>query len=140
MHVTKPTNEPPADIVKKKWADKFTKVEITSAQLEARFSTFQLSNNLKPRLPEGWALKTSKSSSRFPPKVKQYLQEKFHIGEVTNLKANPLQVSVDVKCTRDDSGKRLFSASECLQPQQIKGFFFGMAAEKKKSISDPSSI
>ncbi len=134
VHVTKPTNEPPADIVKKKWADKFTKVEITPAQLEARLSTFKLSNNLKPCLPQGWALKTSKSSSWFPPKVEQYLQEKFHIGEVTNLKANPLQVSVDMKCARDNSGKQLFSASECLQPQQIKGFFSRMTAAKKKSI------
>ncbi len=43
-----------------------------------------------------------------------------------------------MKCTRDDSGKQLFSASECLQPQQIKGFF--LAAAKKRSMSDPSSI
>jgi hypothetical protein len=37
-------------------------------------------------------------------------------------------------------GKRMFSASECLSAQQIRGAFSRLAAAKRKGVLDPSSV
>ena len=52
-------------------------------------------------------------ATRFPDKVRNYLQEKFDVGYAIGHKADPVQVSTDMRCARDELGKKLFAASEC---------------------------
>ena len=138
-HTFQKKNEPVEDIVKRKWASLFTgTVPVDHASIEAQLSAVQLIKGKD--LPQGWALKKSKKSKRFPIKVKQYLMEKFQVGETTGNKVDPLQVSVDMRCARDEQGKRMFSASECLSAQQIRGAFSRMSAAKRKGALDPSSV
>ena len=138
-HTFQTKNEPVEDIVKRKWASLFTATApVDHASIEGQLSAVQLIEG--KNLRQGWALKKSKKSKRFPIKVKQYLIDKFQVGETTGNKVDPLQVSVDMRCARDDDGKRMFSASECLSAQQIRGAFSRMAAAKRKGTLDPSSV
>ena len=45
-----------------------------------------------------------------------------------------------MRCARDEDGKRMFSASECLSTKQIRGAFSRMAAAKRKGTLDLSSV
>ena len=85
-------------------------------------------------LQKGWALKVPKRATRFPDNVRNYLQEKFDVGNATGHKADPVQVSVDMRCAGDELGGRLFAASECLQTQQIRSFFSRLVAAQKKRV------
>ena len=138
-HTFQPRNEPIADIVKRKWADLFTgSGPADHASIEAELAAVHL--NESQTLPRGWALKKSKPSKRFPARVKQYLIDKFQVGETTGNKVDPLQVSVDMRCARDEDGRRMFPAAECLSAQQIRGAFSRMAAAKRKGVLDASSV
>ena len=55
-------------------------------------------------------------------------------------KADPVQVSIDVRCAKDELGKRLFAASECLQTQQIRSFFSRLAAAQRKKVQSPADL
>ena len=98
--------------------------ENLSSQLENKLSSLRLTENLivttHQVLQEGWALKVPKRAIRFPEKVRNYLEEKFDVGYATGHKADPVQVSIDMRCATDELGKPLFAASECLQTQQIR--------------------
>ena len=48
-------------------------------------------------LPEGWALKTAKKSSRFNESQRKYLEEKFELGQQTGHKQNPEKVARDTR-------------------------------------------
>ena len=85
-------------------------------------------------------MKVPKRESRFPDKVRNYLQEKFDVGYATGHKADPVQVSIDMRCARDELGKRLFAASECLQTQQIRSFFSRLAAAQRKKVQSPADL
>ena len=91
-------------------------------------------------LQKGWALKVPKRATRFPDKVRNYLQEKFDVGYATRPKADLVQVSVDMRCARDELGKRLVAASECLQTQQIRSFFSRLAAAQRKKVQSPADL
>ena len=91
-------------------------------------------------LQKGWALKVPKRATRFPDKVRNYLQEKFDVGYATGPKADLVQVSIDMRCARDELGKRLFAASECLQTQQIRSFFSRLAAAQRKKVQSPADL
>ena len=93
-HIYKEASEPLGDHINGKWAEQFEK--------------------------KGWALNTSKKVAWFPEKVKNYLKEKFEAGNATGHKEDPVQVSVDMKCARDELGQRMFSAGGCPKPQQIR--------------------
>ena len=83
-------------------------------------------------LPEGWAGREStKSRHRFNSKQKRYLEGKFQHGETTGIKANPDDVSKEMRCLRDENGKRIFTVEEFLRPQQISSFFSRMACKRK---------
>ncbi|CAB4035065.1 Hypothetical predicted protein, partial [Paramuricea clavata] len=106
-----PKNEPVEDIVKQKWTGLFTRtIAEDHASIGVQLSAVQLIEG--KNVPRGWALKKSEKSKKFSIKVKQYLIEKFQLGETTGNKVNPLQVSVDMRCARNEDGKRMFSASE----------------------------
>ena len=85
-------------------------------------------------------MKVPKRATRFPDKVRNYLQEKFDVGYATGPKADLVQVSIDMRCARDELGKRLFAASECLQTQQIRSFFSRLAAAQRKKVQSPVDL
>ena len=85
-----------------------------------------------PCLPEGWAGRESaKPRHRFNSKQKRYLEGKFKHGETTGVKANPDDVSKEMRCLRDENGKRIFTVEEFLCPQQIFLFFSRMACKRR---------
>ena len=85
-----------------------------------------------PCLPEGWAGRESaKPHHRFNSKQKRYLEGKFKHGETTGVKANPDDVSKEMRCLRDKNGKRIFTVEEFLRPQQISSFFSRMACKRR---------
>ena len=145
-HSFKDVSEPLGDKVIKKWAEQFQQVtsENLSSQLENKLSSLRLTEDLSVTthqvLQKGWALKVPKRATRFPDKVRNYLQEKFDVGYATGHKADPVQVSIGMRCARDELGKRLFAASECLQTQQIRSFFSRLAAAQRKKVQSPSDL
>jgi hypothetical protein len=80
-------------------------------------------------LPQGWALKSSKKAGRFNDNQKQYLDDKFRIGQQTGHKADPTQVAHDLRYPKNGDGSRRFSVNEFLTPQQIKSYFSRTAAK-----------
>ena len=80
-------------------------------------------------LPRGWALKSSKKGGRFNNNQKQYLDDKFSIGQHSGRKADPAQVAQDMRYAKSDDGSRRFSVNEFLTPQQIKSYFSRAAAK-----------
>ena len=63
-----------------------------------------------PCLPEGWACRES-AMPRHQLNSKQirYMKEKFKHGETTGIKASPDDVSEEMRCLRDQSGKGTFT-------------------------------
>ena len=107
-HTFQDVSEPLGDRIMKKWAEQFEQVPTSgnlSSQLESKLSSIHLTDNLSvssyKALQKGWALKIPKRGPRFPDKVRNYLQEKFDIGNTTGHKSDPVQVSVDMRCARD---------------------------------------
>lgn len=143
-HSFQDVSEPLGDKVIKKWAEQFQQVtsENLSSQLENKLSSLHLREDLSVTthqvLQKGWALKVPKRATLFPDKVRNYLQEKFDVGNATGHKADPLQVSIDMICARDELGRRLFAASECLQTQQIRSFFLKACRSSEKEGAKPS--
>ena len=66
---------------------------------------------------------------RFNSKQRRYLEEKFKHGETKGIKANPDDVSKEMRW--DQSGKRIFTVKEFLRPQQITSFFSRMACKRR---------
>lgn len=82
----------------------------------------------------GWALRlTQTSRARFLDKQKEYLTNKFLIGEKTDQKANPVHVARSMMTTRDEIGKRMFSSAEFLTAKQRTSFFSRLAAKRNLS-------
>ena len=85
-----------------------------------------------PRLPEGWACRESAMPRhRLNSKQRRFLEETFTHGGTTGIKANPDDVSKEMRCLRDKSGKRIFTVKEFLRPQQITSFFSRMACKRR---------
>ena len=85
-------------------------------------------------LPEGWALKLAKKSTRFNETQKKYLEEKFNLGQQTGHKQNPEQVARDMRLAKKTDGSRLFSSDEFLTAQQIQSFFSRMAYKLRHAV------
>ena len=81
----------------------------------------------------GWALHRPRAGSvRFTDKVKKYLTAKFDLGEQSGPKADPQQVSNDMRKTRDEQNRRLFERDEWLTKSQVQGFFSRLAASRRR--------
>ena len=97
--------------------EQFTRVQIHQ-------STAGTTSSSETTLSMGWALKSNTTTRvRFNEKQKQYLRDKFSIGESTGNKANPVAVAKSMISARDSNGQRLFSSAEFLTSQQISSFF-----------------
>jgi len=88
----------------------------------------------------GWGLKRQKSCSRFPVKVKAYLNDKFLIGEETGNKGSPTLVAGETRRERDDKGDRLFLGADCLSSQQVAAYFSRLAVTKRKHGSLTTTV
>ena len=65
---------------------------------------------------------------------KEFIIERFDHGEVTGNKEDPSAVDIkQMRCLKNESNKRVFSASEYLTPQQIGSPFFSRLAAKKRA-------
>lgn len=82
-------------------------------------------------IQQGWALKTSKKSKRFNDNQKSYLNDKFQIGQETGIKADPEDVSQDMRHAKMENGERRFTVDEFMTSQQIKSYLSRRAAKVK---------
>ena len=102
-HAFQDVSEPLGDKVIKRWAERFQQAtsENLSSQLENKLSSLRITEDLSVTthqvLQKGWALKVPKRATRFPDNVRNYLQEKFDLGNATGHKADPVQVSIDMR-------------------------------------------
>ncbi len=89
------------------------------------------SRRTKPLLPMGWAIKTGQGTrSRFTEKRKNYLIQKFEIGESSGMKLNATTVAKSMLSAKDSNGMKLFTKDEFLTSQEISGFFSRLSAKK----------
>ena len=87
----------------------------------------------------GWALPKPRAGSlRFTEKVKNYLTARFDLGEQTGRKADPQQVSNDMRKAKDEQNNRLFDRKEWLTKSQVQGFFSRLAATRRRK-QDPAT-
>jgi hypothetical protein len=87
----------------------------------------------KNTLSQGWALRVTKTATRFNDQQKSYLNEKFAIGKETGHKLDAATVSQDMRYAKDENGNRRFVLSEFLTPQQVQSYFSRRASKLKKS-------
>ena len=80
-------------------------------------------------LMQGWAQKGMKKATHFS----QYLDAKFQIGQESDHKADPEEVSREMRYARKENGERLFNVEEFLTAQQIQGYFSRAAAKLKNA-------
>ena len=90
-------------------------------------------------LMQGWALKGMKKATRFSESQRQYLDAKFQIGQESGHKADPEEVSREMRYARKENGGRLFKVEEFLTPQQIQGYFSRAAAKLKNATVTQSA-
>ena len=87
-------------------------------------------------LPQGWALRSSKKSTRFSEAQRWYLESKFKVGQETGLKFDPVDVARDMRYARNQQGAKLFKVDEFLTAQQIQSNFSRRASKLRHSHSD----
>ncbi|CAH3192440.1 unnamed protein product [Porites evermanni] len=90
-------------------------------------------DKLHSTLEMGWALKTTRSRTQFTEEQRKFLTEQFLIGEECGKKADPQQVSQEMRRVRDEKAARIFSGKDILSPQQVAGFFSRLAARIRKT-------
>ena len=122
------------DKLRRDWADRFT-TSVNVTENEPSEPNIHQSENVSiPALHTvimGWALHRPRAGSiRLTYKVKKYLTAKFDLGEQSGLKADPQQVSNDMRKTRDEQNRRLFERDEWLTKSQVQGFFSRLAASR----------
>ena len=111
------------DKLRRDWVDMFTtSVSVTkdaTCTPASQKRPGELVNVIRPSCGEPRA-----GSSRFTEKVKNYLTARFDLGEQTGRKADPQQVSNDMRKTTDEQNNRPFDRKEWLIKTQVQGFFF----------------
>ena len=75
-------------------------------------------------LLQGWALRSSKKSTRLSEAQRWYLESKFKVGQETGLNLDPVDVVRDMSYGRSQQGAKLFTEDEFLTAQQIQSYFF----------------
>ena len=72
--------------------------------------------------------------------VKAYLEQKFDAGSGSGLKADPIQVSNEMKLVKDKNGKLLFSPEEWRTAQQISSFFSRLSAIQRQRQAERGQL
>ena len=134
-HLVRLEQETQYDQVKRKWAE--TCLSLAGGYLQSVPSTSAAAtankpdNQNVPSTEEGWALKMVRNAVNFSENVRNYLREVFLLGEETNHKASPGDVSVHMKVLRDSSGKKRFQKKELLTTLQIFRYFSRLSTLNK---------
>ena len=134
------------DTVRKNWAKRVTGLNVVTRETlripvdEAGPSSDSASNSC----PVGWALKSTKRTPRMGEKVKAFLVKKFNIGASGGHKADPVQVSKEMKSVRDTSSNLLFKPEEWRTSRQISSFFSRLSAlqryQAESTVSEDDEI
>ena len=107
------------DKLKRGWVEKFLSLTLSEDDSTSVIKR-QGNEPSQASLSEGWALHKPKGGAvRFSEKVRQYLTFKFEIGEQSERKEDPGQVSQDMRKAKGEKGERLFSREEWLTKAQI---------------------
>ena len=85
---------------------------------------------------QGWALKSVKKPTRMTEKAKAYLEDIFQHGSHSGHKADPVEVSRQMKLEKDSDGRLFFKPDEWRTPQQISQLFSCLAAVQKQVDED----
>ncbi|CAC5375995.1 unnamed protein product [Mytilus coruscus] len=117
---------PTHDLIKLQW--KGVCLDISSCSVKTREGSLQ---NGDSTLQSGWGLKWDRKSVRFSLKTKNYLKDIFDSGEKNGQKANASNVAKNMRISRDNTGKKIFSPHEYLQPSQIVSYFSRLALHLK---------
>ena len=134
------------DKIRRGWAERFSTIDVRpktkqekikrqqqSSQTEASLTSSADPSALENRM--GWALKPPTASARFSQQVRDYLTAKFDAGERSGRKANPSDVEMEMRNSRDQNDKRRFTRDEWLSSAQIKSFFSRLAATRRKAAT-----
>jgi Arf-GAP/Rho-GAP domain/ANK repeat/PH domain-containing protein 3 len=85
----------------------------------------------------GWALSKSRAGSIVLAKMlRDYLTERFDLGEITGMKSNPSDVENDMRSARNERNKKRFTRDEWLTASQIKNLFSRLSAAWKKHSNE----
>lgn len=131
------------DQIRRDWALKFATMSIDSRQkLPPTEELPQSPSGVWKFEASGWALQKPRGGgTRFSENVKVFLTARFDIGTQTGRKADPAQVAMDMRTTRNADGSRKFSRDEWLTKGQIQSFFSRLsAANRKKGSSRAETI
>ena len=134
-HGNRPMSESFYDRMRREWAERFSTVDPVQADgssVGSLRNSEETADASPSDLSQGWALSKPRIATRFTPNVKAYLNAKFELGEKTGLKADPNQVSADMRNARDEENNRRFSREEWLTKNQIKSYFSRMASARRK--------
>ena len=82
---------------------------------------------------KGWALKGLKKHQKVTHGVRSYLIEKCETGNKTGRKADPAQVSKEMRFLKRDDGDLMFTSSEWKTTRQIASYFSRLAAKQKQA-------
>ena len=72
-------------------------------------------------------------STRFSETVKSFLKDTFNAGTQTGRKADPGQVSADIRKVRNADETRKFSSNEWLTKAQVQSFFSRLSSLNRKA-------
>ena len=113
------------DVIKRNWALRCTTVgTVKGSTTKSTDEVCKIPGQVCCLPPEkGWAMKRAKAGVRFSQEVKEFLNRIFLKGEETGQKANPSEVSSQLRQIRNPNGEKRFKRSEWLTAQQITSCF-----------------
>ncbi|CAB3988466.1 Hypothetical predicted protein [Paramuricea clavata] len=127
-------NEGIYDRLRREWAHKFATLSIEPGNRTSNIPV-KVSYSRQDWTPEsrGWALQNPRGGgTRFSENIKSYLQSRFDTGELTGKKADPNQISKEMRAASNLDGTRKFNREVWLNKTQIQSFFSRLAARKRK--------
>lgn len=121
------------DVIKRNWALRCTTVgTVKGSTSKSTDEVCKSPGQVSRLLPEkGWAMKRAKAGVRFSQDVKEFLNRIFLKGEETGQKANPSEVSSQLRKIRTPNGEKRFKRSEWLTVQQITSYFSRLSVLQK---------
>ena len=105
-----------------KYAKNLESGKANTEEIQETSSQSACSSDIFPLLM-GWALKYGSYSRRFKEVQKKHLTDLFVLGEQTEKKTDPEQVSKAIRKTQDANGSFLFDANSYPTSKQIASFF-----------------
>lgn len=121
------------DVIKRNWALRCTTVgTVKGSTSKSTDEVCKSPGQVSRLLPEkGWAMKRAKAGVRFSQDVKEFLNRIFLKGEETGQKANPSEVSSQLRKIRTPNGQKRFKRSEWLTVQQITSYVSRLSVLQK---------